>query len=309
MNKKMITSVLLGLTIMTSSAFAALPKEGVYEKHDNQGVLQARMYVMGQFGETQYSFGYGNEHAQVIWVEAYASNGQKYTEFATKYIWKTDTAGAAETALILDRQNIMSLYNGENAIPYYAQDMAVFSFDDNGNANVGVTEGFQGEPTSWKDGKAQEALRGKYSYVSSDLTFTPLSMAYALESTGNPNKFFNSVQTNASGNENKLAIRKGAERHEFGTDMLEKGFVIKADAILGNNVNMRGWTGRGVLIGSDVRLRSNATTESEILGMLDLDENVEVLGYERGIDDRGWYYVKKANGQEGFAAKQFIDLR
>ena len=43
--------------------------------------------------------------------------------------------------------------------------------------------------------------------------------------------------------------------------------------------------------------------------MLDLDENVEVKGYEKGLDGRGWYYVKKSNGLEGFAAAQFIELR
>ena len=46
-----------------------------------------------------------------------------------------------------------------------------------------------------------------------------------------------------------------------------------------------------------------------IVGMLDLNESVEVLGYEKGLDGRGWYYVKKGNGLEGFAAAQFIDLR
>ena len=36
---------------------------------------------------------------------------------------------------------------------------------------------------------------------------------------------------------------------------------------------------------------------------------VEVLGYEKGLDGRGWYSVKKGNGLKGFAAAQFIDLR
>ena len=90
---------------------------------------------------------------------------------------------------------------------------------------------------------------------------------------------------------------------------MERGYLVKADATLGNDVNMRGWTGRGVLLGSEVRMRANTTTDAKIVGMLDLNESVEVLGYEKGLDGRGWYYVKKENGLEGFAAAQFIDLR
>lgn len=90
---------------------------------------------------------------------------------------------------------------------------------------------------------------------------------------------------------------------------MELGYLVKIDAELGNTVNMRGWTGRGVLLGSEVRMRANTTTDSKIVGMLDLNESVEVLGYEKGLDGRGWYYVKKGNGLEGFAAAQFIDLR
>lgn len=309
MNKKIIASAFLGLFLLTGSAFAALPKEGVYEKHSSDGTLEARMYVMGEDSATKYTFGYGNELAQVIWVEGYMANGEKHAEFATKYIWKNDTAGAAETALILDRQGVTDLQNGEVATPLYAQDMAVFSFDGNGTAEVGVGQGFTGEPQSWKNGRVATSFSGKYSYVADNLQFTPLSLAFAHEITGNINRFYNAADTNVEWNQAKIRIRRAGERYECVENLMEQGYLVKLDAVLGARADMRGWTGRGVLIGSDVRLRSNTTTNSNIVGMLDLDENVEVMGYEKGLDGRGWYYVKKANGLEGFAAAQFIDLR
>lgn len=309
MNKKLIASALMGLCMLASSALAALPKEGVYEKHSNDGTLEARMYVMGENGATKYTFGYGNEYAQIIWVESYMSNGEKHAEFATKYIWKRDDVGAAETALILDRQGVEDLKNGELTTPIYAQDMGAFSFDGNGRANVSVRPGFVGEPQSWKNGKVAASFTGDFNYVADNLTFTPLSMAYVIESTGNPDRLLKAEEVNQEWNQWKLRIKKAGPRYEFVENMMEQGLLVKIDAALGSDVNMRGWYGRGVLMGSDVRLRSNTTTESEIIGMLDLDENVEVKGYEKGLDGRGWYYVKKANGQEGFAAAQFIDLR
>ena len=309
MNKKVMASALLGFCLLTSSVFAALPKEGVYEKHSADGTLEARMHVMGQQGETKYTFGYGNEYAQIIWVESFMSNGEKHAEFATKYIWKRDDVGAAETALILDRQGVEDLKAGEVATPIYAQDMGSFSFDGNGKANVYVRQGFCGEPQSWKNGRVAASFSGNFNYVNNDLNFTPLSMAYVIEATGNPSRLLSAEEANQEWNQAKLRIKKAGPRYEFVENMMEQGLLVKLDAQMGHDLDMRGWTGRGVLMGSDVRLRSNTTTDSSIIGMLDLNEAVEVKGYEKGLDGRGWYYVKKANGLEGFAAAQFIDLR
>lgn len=309
MNKKIFASVLVGLSLLAASAFAALPKEGVYEKHSNDGKLEARMHVMGTCGDSKYNFGYGNEYAEIIWVECYTPNGEKNAEFATKYIWKRDDVGAAETALILDRQGLENLKKGELATPIYAQDMAAFSFDNDGRARVSVIKGFVGEPQSWKNGKVAAGFTGNFDYIADNLDFTPLSMAYAIESTGNPDRLLKAKEVNQEWNQGRLRIKKAGQRYEFVENMMEQGLLVKIDAELGSKVDMRGWYGRGVLLGSGVRLRANTTTEANIIGMLDLDENVEVKGYEKGLDGRGWYYVKKANGLEGFAAAQFIELR
>ena len=309
MHRKIISSVLLGLCMFANSALAALPKEGVYEKHSAAGTLEARMFVMGEHGATKYTFGYGNDYTQIIWLEGYTFNGERHSEFATKYVWKTDSVGAAETALILDREGIENLKNGDIATPIYAQDMAVFSFDDNGMAKVNVRPGFTGEPESWKNGQAAASLSGKYNYVANNLKFTPISLAYVHESTCNPDRFYKAEAVNQEWNQEKIRINANGTRYECVENLMERGYLVKIDATLGNDVNMRGWTGRGVLLGSEVRMRANTTTDAKIVGMLDLNESVEVLGYEKGLDGRGWYYVKKENGLEGFAAAQFIDLR
>ena len=309
MHRKIIGSVLLGLCMFANSALAALPKEGVYEKHSAAGTLEARMFVMGEHGATKYTFGYGNDYTQIIWLEGYTFNGERHSEFATKYVWKTDSVGAAETALILDREGIENLKNGDIATPIYAQDMAVFSFDDNGMAKVNVRPGFTGEPESWKNGNAAASLSGKYNYVANNLKFTPISLAYVHESTCNPDRFYKAEAVNQEWNQEKIRINANGTRYECVENLMERGYLVKIDATLGNDVNMRGWTGRGVLLGSEVRMRANTTTDAKIVGMLDLNESVEVLGYEKGLDGRGWYYVKKENGLEGFAAAQFIDLR
>ncbi|MDY5044395.1 SH3 domain-containing protein [Phascolarctobacterium sp.] len=309
MHRKIIGSVLLGLCMFANSALAALPKEGVYEKHSAAGTLEARMFVMGEHGATKYTFGYGNDYTQIIWLEGYTFNGERHSEFATKYVWKTDSVGAAETALILDREGIENLKNGDIATPIYAQDMAVFSFDDNGMAKVNVRPGFTGEPESWKNGNTAASLSGKYNYVANNLKFTPISLAYVHESTCNPDRFYKAEAVNQEWNQEKIRINANGTRYECVENLMERGYLVKIDATLGNDVNMRGWTGRGVLLGSEVRMRANTTTDAKIVGMLDLNESVEVLGYEKGLDGRGWYYVKKENGLEGFAAAQFIDLR
>ena len=309
MHRKIIGSVLLGLCMFANSALAALPKEGVYEKHSAAGTLEARMFVMGEHGATKYTFGYGNDYTQIIWLEGYTFNGERHSEFATKYVWKTDSVGAAETALILDREGIENLKNGDIATPIYAQDMAVFSFDDNGMAKVNVRPGFTGEPESWKNGQAAASLSGKYNYVANNLKFTPISLAYVHESTCNPDRFYKAEAVNQEWNQEKIRINANGTRYECVENLMERGYLVKIDATLGNDVNMRGWTGRGVLLGSEVRMRANTTTDAKIVGMLDLNESVEVLGYEKGLDGRGWQYVKKETGLEGFAAAQFIDLR
>lgn len=232
MHRKIIGSVLLGLCMFANSALAALPKEGVYEKHSAAGTLEARMFVMGEHGATKYTFGYGNDYTQIIWLEGYTSNGERHSEFATKYIWKTDSVGAAETALILDREGIENLKNGDIATPIYAQDMAAFSFDDNGMAEVNVRPGFTGEPESWKNGNTAASFSGKYTYVADSLKFTPISLAYAHESTCNPDRFYKAETVNQEGNQTKVRIKATGTRFECVENLMKLGYLVKIDAEL-----------------------------------------------------------------------------
>lgn len=168
MNIKLFASVLVGLSLLSASALAALPKEGVYEKHSKDGKLEARMHVMGANGDTKYNFGYGNESAEIIWVESYMPNGEKHAEFATKYIWKRDDVGAAETALILDRQGLENLKNGK------------------------VAAGFT----------------GKFNYIADNLDFTPLSMAYVIESTSNQDRLLKASRLIRNGIKASCALKR-----------------------------------------------------------------------------------------------------
>ena len=156
MHRKIVGSVLLGVLMLANSALAALPKEGVYEKHSAAGALEARMYVMGEQGATKYTFGYGNDSTQIIWLEGFLPNGERHSEFATKYVWKTDSIGAAEAALILDREEIDELKNHESSISSkikkmqqeYDEQIKKNNSSNNGSINNGTSSYGFGWPVS-----------------------------------------------------------------------------------------------------------------------------------------------------------------
>ncbi len=67
-------------------------------------------------------------------------------------------------------------------------------------------------------------------------------------------------------------------------------------------VNTTVFATTGTVVGSELRLRKEESTSSEILDLLDKDAKVEILG-----ENGDWYKVK-ANGKVGYVNKQYIKV-
>lgn len=308
--KKSYVFLLMLVCLVVNTAFAALPKEGTYEKRSNSGAIEARMYVLAASNDSAYTTSLGNENSEVIWVECYLEDGRIWSQFATNYIWKRDDVGAAETALILDREESNKLDNGDYATPRYARDMGSFSFRDNGTATVYVQKEFAGVPSSWDLADVSSNFNGEYKYISSRVRFSPLVVAYASEKTGQMERFQDN-NVNQDWNQARIRIEKSKDgSYNIFENMMEMGHLIIMKARVGNDVALVGETGRGVLIGTEVRFRSTPfINDNNVLGFLDLNENVTVHGLIEGYDGQNWCYFTRTNGQNGFAAAQFIDVR
>ena len=308
--KKLYVFLLMLVCLVANTAFAALPKEGTYEKRSKSGAIEARMYVLAAGNDSAYTTSLGNENSEVIWVECYLEDGRIWSQFATNYIWKRDDVGAAETALILDREESYCLEDNIPATPRYARDMASFSFRDNGTATVYVQKDFTGVPASWDLADVSSNFNGEYKHISPRVRFSPLVVAYANEKTGKVERF-NDANVNQDWNQARIRIEKANDgRYNIFENMMELGHLIVMKARVGNDLALVGETGRGVLIGTEVRFRSTPfINDNNILGFLNLDENVTVHGLVEGYDGQNWCYFTRANGQNGFAAAQFIDVR
>lgn len=302
--------LLIMVCFVANTAFAALPKEGTYEKRSSNGAVEARMYVMAAGRDSAYTTSLGNENAEIIWVESYLEDGRIWSQFATTYIWKRDDVGAAETALILDREESYCLEDNIPANPRYARDMGSFSFRDNGTATVYVQKQFAGVPSSWDLADVSSTFNGEYKFISPRVRFSPLVVAYANEKTAKPERF-NDANVNQDWNQARIRIEKAKDGHyNIFENMMEMGHLIVMKARVGNDIALVGETGRGVLIGTEVRFRRTPfINDNNVLGFLNMDENVKVHGLVEGYDGQNWYYFTRANGQNGFAAAQFIDLR
>ena len=93
------------LLLISVSAWAMLPEDGIYEKKDESGNVTARMFIItldGKASETQEGRSMKTSAgAPIIALQALDGGGNVTEELATCYIWKTDTAGAGETGLRL----------------------------------------------------------------------------------------------------------------------------------------------------------------------------------------------------------------
>ena len=308
--RKICVYLLMLVCFIANTAFAALPKEGTYEKRSKSGAIEARMYVMAAGRDSAYTTSLGNENAEIIWVESYLEDGRIWSQFATTYIWKRDDVGAAETALILDREESYCLADNIPATPRYARDMAAFSFRDNGTANVYVQKQFSGVPSSWDLADVSSTFNGEYKHISPRVRFSPLVVAYANEKTANIERF-SDADINQDWNQSRIRIEKAKDGYyNLFENMVELGHLIVMKAKVGDDLALVGETGRGVLTATEVRFRRTPfINDNNVLGFLNLNENVTVHGLVEGYDGQNWCYFTRANGQNGFAAAQFIDVR
>ena len=106
------------LLLISVSAWAMLPEDGIYEKKDESGNVTARMFIItldGKASETQEGRSMKTSAgAPIIALQALDGSGNVTEELATCYTWKTDTAGAGETGLRLrgeTLQNAMKQYS------------------------------------------------------------------------------------------------------------------------------------------------------------------------------------------------------
>ena len=109
--------LLLVCLLVTVSAWAMPPEDGIYEKKDGSGNVTGRMFIItlrGKASETQEGFTMETSPgAPIIAMQALDGNGNVTEELATCYSWKTDTAGAGETGIRLrgeTLQNAMQKY-------------------------------------------------------------------------------------------------------------------------------------------------------------------------------------------------------
>ncbi|MDO4177611.1 MAG: hypothetical protein Q4D21_00300 [Phascolarctobacterium sp.] len=292
------------LLLLTSTAFAVLPVEGIYEKYAGDGHLEARMYVVES--QTAVKYGLGQQLAELIWLEAYAADGNVLGQMATKYIWKTDTAGAAEKALLLDKKQ----FGEQNMTPSYARDAAVFSFDGEGHVNVGMIDGFEGESVTWASMKIAEVMKGSYTHVEGSVEISPLLLAYMLEGDTYYKRFEDVNKVNDEVNQAKLRLYyTGDNSWELYENNMELGRIIKQIASYKPNLRLEKCYGQGVITGTEVRLRHRPTVDSGILGITEINEKVTVAGLAHGYDERDWCYVIRANGQKGFVAAQYCQIK
>lgn len=63
-------------------------------------------------------------------------------------------------------------------------------------------------------------------------------------------------------------------------------------------------SGKGIITGTEVRIRSGASTESEIMGYFNKGETVDILDTASG-----WIKVKRSNGTVGWVYSQFCSIK
>ena len=97
------------LLLISVSAWAMPPVDGIYEKKDESGNVTARMFIItldGKASETQEGLTMETSPgAPIIAMQALDGSGNVTEELATCYTWKTDTAGAGESTANLPRKS------------------------------------------------------------------------------------------------------------------------------------------------------------------------------------------------------------
>ena len=98
------------LLLVSVSAWAMRPEEGIYEKRDADGRITARMFVivMSGYATKAQIFGSMNMSSTgyIIALQALDEEGDVTEELAANYSQKTPIAGAGESGIRLTGENV-----------------------------------------------------------------------------------------------------------------------------------------------------------------------------------------------------------
>ena len=178
--------LLLVCLLVTVSAWAMPPEDGIYEKKDGSGNVTARMFIItlrGRASETQEGFTMETSPgAPIIAMQALDGNGSVTEELATCYSWKTDTAGAGETGIRLRGETL------QNAMQKYKKfTPEVFSTAFGQQVEFGFVN--EGRANAYN---CSDALNGEYVRNSSATHYYPISvLLFVYEKTLNSQAFLN----------------------------------------------------------------------------------------------------------------------
>ena len=178
--------LLLACLLVTVSAWAMPPEDGIYEKKDGSGNVTARMFIItlrGKASETQEGFTMETSPgAPIIAMQALDGNGNVTEELATCYTWKTDTAGAGETGIRLRGETL------QNAMQKYKKfTPEVFSTAFGQQVEFGFVN--EGRANAYN---CSDALNGEYVRNSAATHYYPLSvLLFVYEKTLNSQAFLN----------------------------------------------------------------------------------------------------------------------
>ena len=178
--------LLLACLLVTVSAWAMPPEDGIYEKKDGSGNVTARMFIItlrGRASETQEGFTMETSPgAPVIAMQALDGNGNVTEELATCYSWKTDTAGAGETGIRLRGETL------QNAMQKFRKfTPEVFSTAFGQQVEFGFVN--EGRANAYN---CSDALNGEYVRNSSATHYYPISvLLFVYEKTLNSQAFLN----------------------------------------------------------------------------------------------------------------------
>lgn len=161
MAQRKIFLLLCCVSFLLSTALAAPPREGVYEK---TGSRPARMVVIEPEGRPFLQ----NLYAPLIGLEAFHSSGRSVQQLAALYSGKTADAGAGENWLELTGKELENALSGKApfslclygaAHPQKGREQIDFFFPDDGTAEVH---------------QAGDALDGVYRYTGPEIKDVPL---------------------------------------------------------------------------------------------------------------------------------------
>ena len=178
--------LLLVCLLVTVSAWAMPPEDGIYEKKDGSGNVTARMFIItlrGKASETQEGFTMETSPgAPIIAMQALDGNGNVTEELATCYSWKTDTAGAGETGIRLRGETL------QNAMQKYKKfTPEVFSTAFGQQVEFGFVN--EGRANAYN---CSDALNGEYVRNSAATNYYPISvLLFVYEKTLNSQAFLN----------------------------------------------------------------------------------------------------------------------